>query len=226
MDNKTPLLFIMALENFSSGKIYLSIADGKLVQQFKEAQEGTKERINKNARVVHEKFYDAIVGHLTGVIKRENDYGIFLEIGLHDGEDQYQISTQFSGRYSSSFLKALANVKLNEKVRIMPWSMVDKNDATKKVTGLTMYHNDGNNWVKLAPYYTKDDPKGLPQMVKVKLKGKETWDDSDMMDFLYNAAGKIFESKPKPKPAPVDEKPLKKGETYVTDSLSEDDLPF
>jgi hypothetical protein len=212
----------MALENFRSGKIYLQIADGKLVQSFKEPREGAKERINKNGRQVFEIHHDAIVGRITGIQKKENDYGIFLTIDINDGSDDYQISTQFSGRYSSSFLKSLPNINLQASVRLFPWSMVDKNDPTKKVTGITLYQEDGNGWVKVAPYYTKDDPRGLPQMVKVKIKGKETWDDTDMMSHLFESGQKHIA-----KPAPAPEKPLKKGEEFVTESLSGgDDLPF
>lgn len=185
-------LLIMALENYGSGKIFLSIADGKLVRTFKEANENTKQRINKNGKVVHEQTFDAITGLLTGVSKRENEYGIFIEISMKDGEDNYQISAQFSGRYSSSFMKALPNVTTAEPVRLLPWSMVDKNDPSKKVTGITLYQNDGNGWVKIAPYYTKEDPKGLPQMVKAKIKGKIVWDDTEMLDFLFAAAQKAF----------------------------------
>jgi hypothetical protein len=184
----------MALENFSSGKKFLSIADGKLVQTFKEAQPGTKERINKNSKVVHEMHYDAIVGEIIAIGKKENDYGIFLTVDIKDGADIYQISTQFSGRYSSSFLKALPNIDLANPVRLLPWSMVDKNDASRKITGITLYQNDGNGWVKIAPYYTKENPNGLPEMVKIKVKGKETWDDSAMMDFLFDAAQNCFQA--------------------------------
>lgn len=193
---KTPLFFIMALENFSSGKIYLSIADGKLVRQFREATPDTKERINKNGKHVFEQSFDAIVGRLTGVSKKENDYGIFIEIGLTDGSDNYNISTQFSGRYSSSFLKALPNINISEPVRLLPWSMIDKTDPSKKVTGITLYQNDGNGWVKVLPFYTKEDPKGLPQMKQVTLKGKTQWDDTDMMQFLFDAAKNCFQSAP------------------------------
>jgi hypothetical protein len=70
----------------------------------------------------------------------------------------------------------------------MPWSMKDKTDATKIVTGITLYQ-DGN---KIPPAYTKEDPNGLPQMVKIKVKGKEQWDDSDMMGFLEQQALKMF----------------------------------
>ena len=199
----------MALENFSSGKIYLSIADGKLVRQFREATPDTKERINKNGKQVFEQTFDAIVGRLTGVSKKENDYGIFIEIGLTDGKDNYNISTQFSGRYSSSFLKALPNINLSKDVRLLPWSMIDSKDASKKVTGITLYQNDGNGWVKVAPFYTKEDPKGLPQMKQVTLKGKTQWDDTEMMQFLFDSAQISF------KPVPVD-----------SNSITQEDAPF
>ena len=71
----------------------------------------------------------------------------------------------------------------------MPWAIKDKMDATKTITGITLYQ-DGE---KIAPYYTKEDPKGLPQMVKIKVKGKEQWDDSDMMTFLEEMALNLFE---------------------------------
>jgi hypothetical protein len=182
----------MALENFSSGKKFLSIADGKLVQTFKEPTEGAKERLNKNSRMVYEIQHDYVIGEILSIAKKENDYGIFLLIDIKDGADIYQISTQFSGRYSSSFLKALPNIDLMNPVRLLPWSMIDKNDPSRKITGITLYQNDGNGWVKVLPYYTKESPNGLPEMVKVKIKGKESWDDTDMMDFLFAAGQNCF----------------------------------
>jgi len=71
--------------------------------------------------------------------------------------------------------------------------MIDKNDPSRKITGITLYQNDGNGWVKVLPYYTKENPNGLPEMVKVKIKGKESWDDTDMMDFLFAAGQNCFQ---------------------------------
>jgi hypothetical protein len=184
----------MALGNFSSGKKFLSIADGKLVQTFKEPTEGAKERLNKNSRMVYEIQHDYVIGEILSIAKKENDYGIFLLIDIKDANDTYQISTQFSGRYSSSFLKALPNINISNPVRLLPWSMIDRNDASRKITGITLYQNDGNGWVKIQPFYTKETPNGLPEMVKIKVKGKETWDDSAMMDFLFDAAQNCFQA--------------------------------
>lgn len=194
----------MALENYGSGKIFLQIADGKLVRSFKEANANTKQRINKNGKIVHEQHYDAITAVLTGVAKRENEYGIFLEIMMQDGDDNYQISTQFSGRYSSSFLKALPNVDINHEVKLSPWAMQDKNDPSKKVTGITLYQS-GN---KIAPFYTKENQNGLPQMKQVTLKGKTQWDDTDMMQFLYDSALNIFQATSSASPSVSEEAPF------------------
>lgn len=178
----------MALENHGSGKIYLSIADGKLVRSFKEANAATKQRITKTGKVVHEQHFDSIVGIITGITKKTNDYGDWLEVSMADGEEQYNVSMQFSSRYSSSLLKFIPGLNITNPVKIMPWSMTDKKDATKKVTGITVWQNDGNGWVKINPFFTKDDPKGLPQMKQVTVKGKTVWDDTDMMQFLFDAA--------------------------------------
>jgi len=175
----------MALSNYDSSKIFLSVSDGSLVRSFKSPNANTQERVNKKGNTVHEQKFRDISGTLTAIGKREHDYGVDLQLTMQDGEEQYQISMPFSSRYTTSFLKALPNIDISKPIKLMPWSMVDKNDATKKITGITCYQGE-----KIAPYYTKEDPKGLPQMQQVKLKGKVTWDDTDMMDFLFGEAVK------------------------------------
>lgn len=167
---------------------YLSVADGNLVRQHKQATERTTERITKTGKLVFEEKFKDLTAKLTNLDTRENDYGKQWQLTFKDGEDTYIVSLPFSSRYASSFLKALPNLQLGKEVRFMPWAMKDKNDATKTITGITLYQ-DG---VKIAPAYTKEEPNGLPQMVKIKVKGKEQWDDSAMMEFLEQMAYKLF----------------------------------
>ena len=97
----------------------------------------------------------------------------------------------------------------------MPWSMADKNDASKKITGIACYQNDGNGMVKVQPAFTKDAPNGLPQMKQVKIKGAMVWDDSEMTEFLGQVAKDCFA---KIASAPtVDE---------GKEEIAEDDIPF
>lgn len=180
----------MALSNLGGvNTTYLSVADGNLVRQHKQANERTSERLTKTGKLVFEERFKDLTAKLDGIDTRENDYGKQWQLKFQDQGDFYIVSLPYSSRYASSFLKALPNLDLSKEVRFMPWAMKDKNDATKTITGITLYQ-DGE---KIAPYYTKEDPKGLPQMVKIKVKGKEQWDDSSMMDFLEHMAINLFE---------------------------------
>lgn len=179
----------MALtKSVGTNTIYLSVADGNLVRQHKEANQYTTQRITKTGKVVHEEFFKDLTAKLVSIATRENDYGKQWQLSFQDEDTTFVVSIGYSSRYAASFLKALPNVNLSKQIRLMPWAMKDKNDPTKTITGITLYQ-DGN---KVAPYYTKEDPNGLPQMQKIKVKGKEQWDDSDMMAFLENMATNIF----------------------------------
>jgi len=182
----------MALSKQSSNTIYLSVADGYLVRSFREATSESTQRVTKTGKLVHEEKYKDLTGLLVGAETKENDFGKQWCLKFKDGEDNYIVNMPYSSRYSSSFLKALPNIDLSKNVKFMPWSMNDKNDATKKITGITCYQNDGNGMVKIAPAFTKDAPNGLPEMKQIKVKGKITWDDSDMTDFLENVAKECF----------------------------------
>jgi hypothetical protein len=179
----------MALSNLGgTNTTYLSVADGNLVRQHKQATERTTERLTKTGKLVFEERFKDLTAKLENINTRTNEYGTQWQLEFSDGDATYIVSLPYSSRYSSSFLKALPNVDVSKELRFMPWAMKDKNDATKTITGVTLYQ-DGE---KIAPAYTKENPNGLPQMVKIKVKGKEQWDDSDMMQFLEQMAFKLF----------------------------------
>lgn len=188
----------------NAGTVYLSVANGKLVQQHKQPNENTIERVNKQGRTVYEEFFKDLTGVITKIETKENDYGKQWQIVFVDGDDRYLVQMPYSGRYSSSFLKALPNVKQGQAIRFMPWEMSDKKDSNKKITGVTVYQDqDGNGMTKIPSAYTKEDPNGLPEMTKAKVKGKIVWDDSDMVSFLEEMARDWISTTP----AITDDKP-------------------
>ncbi len=179
----------MALSQLGGTNLtYLSVSDGNLTRQHKQANDRTTERVTKTGKLVFEERFKDLTGMITNVNTRENDYGKQWQLTFEDGSDTYIVSMPYSSRYASSFLKALPNIDIHKPLRFMPWAMKDKNDVSKTVTGITMYQND----TKIAPAYTRDEPNGLPQMEKIKVKGKEQWDDSAMMEFLEQMAYKTF----------------------------------
>lgn len=171
-------------KNQESTKVYLSVSEGSLVRQYREPNEKTKTRVTKTGKTVHEERFKDLSATLVAIESRENDFGKQLCLHFRDGIDVYQVNMPYSSRYSASFLKALPNIDTQMRFRFMPWSMADKNDPQKSVTGITCYQNN----TKILPAFTKDNPGEMPQMVKIKVKGKEAWDDSDMMEFLENNA--------------------------------------
>ena len=180
----------MGLTNSQQGgsKVFLSISNGKLVRSFKEKTEGAVSRINKAGREVYEMFYDSLEGTITGVGTKESDYGKFLVVQVESNGVNYQLEMNFSSGYSASFLKTLPNVNLSTRVAITP-KLTIEGDKKKSVCFL----NQGGQGLKWA--FTRENPNGMPDLVKIKVKGKDTWDDSDRMEFLENYAKGLFGAK-------------------------------
>ena len=70
---------------------------------------------------------------------------------------------------------------INSPSSFLPWSLAKR---------ILSYNS--LSLVKIAPAFTKDAPNGLPEMKQIKVKGKVTWDDSDMTEFLENVAKECF----------------------------------
>lgn len=172
----------MGLNKNTEKSTYLSVSGGKLIKTHKQPNADTVERVNKLGRTVYEEHFVDLTGKLVDIATREHqDYGKQWQLKFESDGEIFLIQMPFSGRYASSFLRVLPNLDLKKEMRFKPWEMTDKNDASKKVSGITIYQGG-----KILPYYTKDEPNGLPELKQVKVKGKITWDDSDLMDFLEN----------------------------------------
>ena len=172
----------MGLENSNYSK-YLSISNGKLCMQKKDPTEKSKERVNKKGNTVHEEFYDHLSGYITAITTKENEYGRFWMVTIKDGDDQFILQMNYSSGYSSAFLKMLPNVDFTRPVTIIP-NMKKEGDKTKTTIFISQ------NGKPLKHFYTKDNQNGLPQLEQKKVKGKVTWDDSEMMEFLENMVKK------------------------------------
>lgn len=169
----------MGLNQSQQSVIFLTISNGKIVRQFKEPTSSSVSRTNKVGREVHEEFYDSLTGIITDVTTRESEYGKSWIVKLKSGADNYQIEFNYSGGYASTFLKALPNVDFTKEITLAPKLFID-GDKKKSV----MFINQNGQGLK--HYFTRDNANGMPDLSKIKIKGKESWDDSDRMEFLEN----------------------------------------
>lgn len=166
----------MAVGN-NSNAIYYSIYDGKICRQFKEPTQNSRSRTNKNGKLVHEEFYDYIDGVITSITTKDGDYGKFWIITLDDGGQLQTLQMQYSSGFANGFLKALPNVNLAEKVKLIPSTKTEGDK--KKSTLFISQHGQPIKW-----FFTKETPNGLPPLEKKKVKGKEVWDDSEAAEYL------------------------------------------
>ena len=169
----------MATVDFNSA-IYYTISDGKICRQHREPVEGSKERVNKNGKTVHETFYKALKGRITDIKEKDGDFGKQWIITLQDESGVNEVlQFQYSSGYANGFLRALPNVDFSLDVLIAPNMKIE---GEKKKTTIFLTQNG-----KALPwYYTKDKPNGIPDLKQIKVKGKLTYDDSEIMEFLEN----------------------------------------
>lgn len=195
-----------------SSAIYLTISNGKISRRVMQPTDTSIERVNKEGKVVHEEFYKGWQGHIVNIEVREHkDYGKFWNVTLRDQSGDAILQMNYSGGYASAFLKQLPNVDFTSHVTIIP-SMKIEGDK-KKASLFIQQHGQA-----LKHFYTRDTPNGLPQLKKIKVKGKETYDDSDMMEFLEKMVKDIII--PKIKQAGT------KMPVEVGQDDNADDLPF
>jgi len=187
----------MGLNNNQSSSIYLQISNGKLVRSFSSPTPKSVSRTNKVGKEVHEEFYDSLTGYVKGISTKETEYGKFWVINVNDGESDYTLSTNYSGGYAVSFLKAIPNADLRRVMTITPRIMVDGD----KRNSVMFINQDGKG---LKHYWTKDNPGQLPNLEKIKIKGKDTWDDTKRLEYLENFVKDLFNAKVEPASA-VDE---------------------
>lgn len=199
--------------------IFLSITNGKICKKVLQPTATSQERVNKNGKTVHEEYYNGWKGKITAITVRDHpEFGKFWNVTLSDKDGDAVLQMNYSSGYSAAFLKMLPNIDLNNDVTITP-NLKKEGDKNKTSLFITQ-HGIPVKW-----YYTRDNPNGCPELKKIKVKGKETWDDSDIMEFLE----KMVNSEIVPKLSTGGASAAGKatgGAFDVEDIEAVDDLPF
>lgn len=163
-----------------SNAIFLTISNGKICKKVPKKTSISVERVNKNGVTVQEEYYKGWKGLITAIAVREHkDFGKFWNITLTDDQGDAILQMNYSSGYAAAFLKTLPNITLDSDVIITPNLKIE--GEKKKTTVFVSQHG-----VSLKHYYTRDNPNGLPELKQIKVKGKLTYDDSDLMEFLEN----------------------------------------
>ena len=177
----------------TSGKTYVNIVNGELVIKVPEGTDGSRERENKNGKVVHEMVYKSVSGVITKIFIDETDFGDSLSVEL---DNEVTFNMPFESSYSRGFLLSSKNIDFTKEVKLAPYSFTPKGtDKVKK--GLTVYDSEGEKVVQ-----NWDD---VPEPTTKMVKKKETFDYTDQINYLYDLANSISIDAPKAQPQEEEE---------------------
>lgn len=204
-----------------SNKIYLSISNGRVVRKVAEGTPGAEPFTKADGTIIWQMRF----GFVTGILKAIN-----IKTGSYNGADTkdwvfeledkgeaYSLQIPYDSRNATSLIKALCNpvVDFSKPLTITPWLKVI--DGKKKMACYLKQGETPIDW-----YFTKDSTHGMPELVPVKIKGKETWDNYDQMQFLEGYINTNVKSKLSANT--IEQEPEEIDLTDVPEP--DDDLPF
>lgn len=168
----------MSFSDKQSG-VFITVLNGKFCVRSNADDPNAVSRVNKIGKTVYEVFHDAFTGKLIAIKTKESaDYGKswIFDFLSSDGQT-YHLQLSYSNSYATALLKMLPNVDLSKPFKLSPsLKVVDgKNQSS-------LFVNQDDKPIKHA--FTKDMPNGMPNLEKIMVKGKETWDDSKRLAFL------------------------------------------
>ncbi len=173
----------MKFWSFSRGQFVRRVDENN-----KEAVSRVLEKGPNAGKTVYEIFMDEITGQLIDCKIKDGEFGksfqLIIDVTI-DEPEYFAIDFKFQSA-GKRLLKVLPNIDLEKDVALKCWEMDTTNTKGDPITlsGTTVYQGEVSKNGKVPPAYTKEEPNGFPEMQKVKVKGKEQWDDSDQIDFL------------------------------------------
>lgn len=174
-----------ALGNSGDGRIFLNTFKGSFTRRANSETEGAVSRkiskgVNKGKEIWELQFNTLSDIYIQEFERRSSDdYGYSWNIKLaHAKSDEtFTLTMPYSGRITMGLFLRLPNVDINKQMtlRLHYFEAEDK-------SALVVWQD--NN--KIEAFWTKDDPKGMPELIKSVKDGKDVWDSTDRMKFLEN----------------------------------------
>ena len=180
---------------------YWSFTKGQFTRRVSENHKGATPRVLEQGpntgKTIYEVFVDTITGQIVEMKVREGDYGKSFQILIDVTEDDlnpefFAVDFRFNST-GKSLLKKLPNIDLSKDVALVGYAIDGTNSKGEAVKNYyaVPYQGEISKAGKVLPAYTKEEPNGYPEMVQKKVRGKNTWDDTDQLEFLENLINSI-----------------------------------
>ncbi len=231
-----------------TNRSFINIVQGCFAKRVEENSGGIKRIIKKkdgSEKTVYEIYYkdiDAMIDNVS--VKEGGKFGDQLLIDMSDIDQSVTIILPMDSKEAKNFLRCLKNINLRQMVTLAPYNFDDKEIKDRKVIGMNVYQNGKTKEFKVAPYFSKESPNGLPQVpenadkdeFKLAMKSQEIFlkkwvkvfaADKFPLPSANTASVKHKEGKIEPNPATRIEEDQSRLDEAAQDKLEYDDgLPF
>lgn len=168
--------------------IYLKTLNGQFARRHREPiQDVTTSRTLDSGKVIHEEFFDAIVGKVIEIgIRKADDskYSDSFYIIVDDGEDKFNIQTVAEGGYGLDVMNRLYGLNPNLPTELRAWALEADND--KKYYGIAL--KQGGE--KIDRQFGKDE---APSWERHEIGNKVLWDKSPQVKFFIHKLQEKFQ---------------------------------
>jgi hypothetical protein len=153
------------------------ISRGKVVLSSKTKLEGYESRETKVGTIIFERFFESFEGILTGISKKEGQFGDQFILAFTDGANATNICIDYDSRYSRSLLNKLLNPVIDFKsiMKLSPYDFETK-EGQRRV-GVNVWQGA----MKVEAAYTKEQ---VPEPIKSVVKKQTFWDFSPQVEFF------------------------------------------
>jgi hypothetical protein len=172
-------------------KNYFNAVQGKFVQRITEEQynheraessSSVRMRKKKDGGIVYERIFDGISGYLKGYETRDTDFGtIEAMFILEDKGETYVVQFTKGSRPHKMVLQRFPNIDPSKKIFI---GVFEGKVNDKEVMMAYVKYDGEKSTIQSA--FPKDGDHNLPQLEKIKVKGKEVWDDTKQLEYFDN----------------------------------------
>jgi hypothetical protein len=182
----------MGAERSQGGrKNYFTAIDGKMTQRISE-EDYNAEKVNDPSSVrlrkkedgtpVYERIFDGISGYLKGYSEKDTPFGtIDANFVLEDNGEEYHVQFRKGSRPHKMVLMRFPNIDPSRKIYIGVFNG-DNADKTQKVM-MSFVKYDGEQGT-IGSAFPRDGDHNLPDLEKIKVKGKEQWDDTKQLEYF------------------------------------------
>lgn len=187
-------------------RTYISVSSGRFVKRLGKEEKPTDKAVSRvlkkgpnEGKTVWEEFFEAFSGELIDIKLEDGKFGKVWEFYFDTSVDETEQSNiilklPYSSGYAKNILYALPNCLLKTDMRLRGYCFKPEN-STKEKMGISVYEIKGDNFEKVPPAFTKENPNGLPQMQQIDVDGEMKWTSTKQMQFLTT----IVDTKIRPK---------------------------